>query len=42
MVIRVNRKGIENLSKYYNKVIFTNSYKDWDNLPNNCEMLKIY
>lgn len=37
----VNRKGIENLSKTYDEVIFTNSYKDWDNLPNNCQMIKV-
>lgn len=41
VVHMVNRKGIENLSKVYNKVIFTNTYKDWDNLPNNCEMIKV-
>ena len=41
VVHMVNRKGIENLSKYYDKVIFTNSYKDWDNLPNNCDIIKV-
>lgn len=41
VVHMVNRKGIENLSKYYDKVIFTNTYKDWDNLPDNCEMIKV-
>jgi ribose-phosphate pyrophosphokinase len=37
----VNPKGIENLSKNFNHVWFTNSYKDWDNLPENVTMLKI-
>ena len=26
----VNPKGIENLSKNFNHVYFTNSYKDWN------------
>lgn len=37
----VNRKGIENLSKTFNKIYFTNSYKTWDNLPNNVTQIKI-
>ena len=37
----VNPKGIENLSNNFNKVWFTNSYKDWDNLPENVTMLKV-
>lgn len=37
----VNQKGIENLSKTFRNVIFTNSYKDWDNLPDNCTMIEI-
>lgn len=37
----VNRKGIENLSKAYNHVYFTNSYKDWENLPENCTQIDI-
>lgn len=37
----VNPKGIENLSKNFNHVWFTNSYKDWDNLPDNVTMVKI-
>lgn len=37
----VNRKGIENLSKAYNHVYFTNSYKDWDNLPENVTQIDI-
>ena len=37
----VNPKGIENLSKNFNHVWFTNSYKDWENLPENVTMIKI-
>lgn len=37
----VNRKGIDNLSRAFDKVFFTNSYQDWDNLPDNCEMIKV-
>lgn len=37
----VNPKGIENLSKNFNKVWFTNSYKDWENLPENVTMIKV-
>ena len=37
----VNPKGIENLSKHFNHVWFTNSYKDWENLPENVTMIKI-
>lgn len=37
----VNRKGIENLSKAYNHVYFTNSYKDWDNLPENVTQIDV-
>lgn len=37
----VNPKGIENLSKNFNHVWFTNSYKDWDKLPENITMLEI-
>lgn len=37
----VNPKGIKNLSKNFNHVWFTNSYKDWDNLPENVTMLKV-
>lgn len=37
----VNSKGIENLSNNFNKVWFTNSYKDWDNLPKNVTMIKV-
>lgn len=38
----VNPKGIETLSKYYDEVYFTNSYKDWDNLPNNVTMIDLW
>ena len=34
-------KGIENLSKNFNHVWFTNSYKDWENLPENVTMIKV-
>ncbi len=37
----VNPKGIENLSKTFRHVYFTNSYKDWENLPENCTMFEI-
>ena len=37
----VNPKGIENLSKNFNHVWFTNSYKDWENLPENVTITKI-
>lgn len=38
----VNPKGIETLSKYYDEVYFTNSYKDWDNLPDNVTMIDLW
>ena len=37
----VNEKGIKNLSNNFNKVFITNSYKDWNNLPDNVSMLNI-
>ena len=37
----VNPKGIKNLSENFNHIWFTNSYKDWDNLPKNVTMLKV-
>lgn len=37
----VNPKGIENLSKNFNHVWMTNSYKDWESLPENVTMLKV-
>lgn len=41
VVHMVNLKGIENLSKNFNHVWFTNSYKDWENLPENVTMIKV-
>ena len=37
----VNPKGIKNLSENFNHVWFTNSYKDWDNLPENVTMFDV-
>lgn len=37
----VNPKGIENLSKNFNHVWFTNSYKTWENLPDNVTQIEI-
>ena len=37
----VNPRGIENLSKNFDSVTFSNSYKDWDNLPDNVEMIEL-
>lgn len=37
----VNPKGIENLSKTFRHVYFTNSYKDWNNLPENCTIFEV-
>lgn len=37
----VNRKGIENLAKTFNKVYFTNSYRTWNNLPDNVIQIEI-
>ena len=37
----VNRRGIENLAKTFNKVYFTNSYRTWDNLPDNVIQIEI-
>lgn len=41
VVHMVNSRGIENLSKNFNHVWFTNSYKDWENLPKNVTMTKV-
>lgn len=41
VVHMVNPNGIENLSKNFNHVWFTNSYKDWENLPENVTMIKV-
>lgn len=32
---------VKNLSENFNHVWFTNSYKDWDNLPENVTMFKV-
>ena len=37
----VNYKGIENMSKHYDNVYITNSYKDWDNLPENVTIIDV-
>lgn len=37
----VNRVGIRNLSKTYDRVYFTNSYKDWESLPENCTQMEV-
>lgn len=37
----VQKEGIERVSGFYDKVIITNSYKDWDNLPNNVEIVSL-
>lgn len=41
VVHMVNPKGIENLSKTYDHVWFTNSYKDWENLPENVTQITV-
>lgn len=38
----VNPKGIENLSRVYDDVYISNSYKDWDNLPDNVHVTKLW
>ena len=37
----VNPVGIKNLSENFDNVFFTNSYRDWDNLPENCHLIKL-
>lgn len=37
----VNPKGIENLSKNFGRVWFSNSYKTWENLPDNVTQIEI-
>ena len=37
----VNPKGIKNLSENFNHVWFTNSYEDWENLPEYVTRLKV-
>ncbi len=38
----VNPKGIETLSKNFHHVWFTNSYKDWESLPENVTMVDVF
>lgn len=33
--------GMQRLSEAFNKVYFTNSYKNWENLPENCKMFEL-
>ena len=35
VVHAVQRSGIERVAKVYDQVVIANTYKDWDNLPNN-------
>lgn len=37
----VQRQGIERVAEVYDKVIITNSYKDWDDLPKNVEVVSL-
>lgn len=37
----VQKAGIEKVAKYYDKVYITNSYADWDDLPENVEVRNI-
>lgn len=37
----VQKEGIERVSGFYDKVIITNSYKDWDDLPKNVEVVSL-
>ena len=37
----VNERGIDNLSRTFDYVYFTNSYKNWNNLPDNCIMFDV-
>ena len=41
LVHMVNERGIENLSRTFDKVYFTNTYKNWENLPDNCTMFDV-
>ncbi len=36
----VQRAGIDRVAGVYDEVVITNSYKDWDNLPENVRILK--
>lgn len=37
----VQKAGIEKVAKYYDKVYITNSYEDWNDLPDNVEVINI-
>lgn len=37
----VNPKGIQTLSENYDRVIITNSYKNWENIPNNVTVYSV-
>lgn len=37
----VQKAGIEKVAKYYDKVYITNSYEDWEGLPENVEVINI-
>lgn len=37
----VQKKGIERVAEVYDKVIITNSYEDWEDLPHNVEMIDL-
>lgn len=37
----VQKAGIEKVAKYYDKVYITNSYADWEGLPENVEVINI-
>lgn len=37
----VNRTGIDRLSKAYETVTFTNSFCNWEGLPDNCRMINV-
>lgn len=36
----VQKAGIERVAKVYDQVVITNSYKDWDNLPENVRIVR--
>jgi ribose-phosphate pyrophosphokinase len=36
----VQKAGIERVAKVYDQVVITNSYKNWDNLPENVRIMR--
>ena len=34
--------AVSYLSSKFDKVLFTNSYQDWTDLPENCEMINVF